>query len=76
MDHLPASEMGLSALIKPDAAEITLRVRASFALYLQHTPTHDQQVAIQDSPASRRMSLRSTTDPVTMDQSQPQLPKL
>ena len=43
VDHLPASEMGLTALIEPDAAEITLRVRATFALYLQHTPRHDQQ---------------------------------
>ena len=45
VDHLPASEMGLAALIEPDAAEITLRVRTTFALYLQHTPRHDQQVS-------------------------------
>ena len=45
VDHLPASEMGLTALIEPDAAEITLRVRTTFALYLQHTPRHDQQVS-------------------------------
>jgi len=45
VDHLPASEMGLTALIEPDAAEVTLRVCATFALYLQHTPRHDQQVA-------------------------------
>ena len=44
VDHLPASEMGLTALIEPDAAEVTLRVRATFALYLQHTPGHDQQL--------------------------------
>jgi hypothetical protein len=45
VDHLPASEMGLSALINATAPEITLRVRARFALYLQHTPTHEQQMA-------------------------------
>ena len=45
VDHLPASEMGLTALIEPDAAEITLRVCTTFALYLQHTPRHDQQVS-------------------------------
>ena len=45
VDNLPASEMGLTALIEPDAAEITLRVRTTFALYLQHTPRHDQQVS-------------------------------
>jgi hypothetical protein len=45
VDHLPASEMGLTALIEPGAAEITLRVCANFALYLQHTPRHDQQVS-------------------------------
>src|SRR5258708_2332565 len=37
--------MGLTALIEPDAAEVTLRVRTTFALYLQHTPRHDQQVS-------------------------------
>jgi hypothetical protein len=45
VDHLPASEMGLTALIGPDVAEVTLRVRATFALYLQHTPRHDQQLS-------------------------------
>jgi hypothetical protein len=43
-DHLPASEMGLTALIEPDSAVVTLKVRATFALYLQHTPRHDQQL--------------------------------
>src|SRR5258707_5675639 len=43
VDHLPASEMGLSALIDANATEIRLHVRSSFALYLQHTPTHEQQ---------------------------------
>jgi hypothetical protein len=43
VDHLPVSEMGLTALIDTDATQITLRVRSSFALYLQHTPTHEQQ---------------------------------
>ncbi len=45
VDHLPASEMGLTALIEPDSSEVTLRVRTTFALYLQHTPRHDQQVS-------------------------------
>lgn len=45
VDNLPASEMGLTALVEADATEITLRVRTSFALYLQHTPRHDQQVS-------------------------------
>lgn len=44
VDHLPASEMGLTALIEPEADEVKLRVRATFALYLQHTPRHDQQL--------------------------------
>jgi Helicase conserved C-terminal domain len=43
VDHLPASEMGLTALIKANAGTITLNVRSSFALYLQHAPTHEQQ---------------------------------
>jgi hypothetical protein len=43
VDQLPASEMGLTALIKPDVTEVTLQVRTRFALYLQHTPRHDQQ---------------------------------
>ena len=44
-DNLPASEMGLAALIEPDGTEITLHVRGTFALYLQHAPRHDQQLA-------------------------------
>jgi hypothetical protein len=43
LDHLPASEIGLTALIDPQAVTATLRVRAQFALYLQHAPTHAQQ---------------------------------
>lgn len=43
VDHLPASEIGLTALIAPTAPTITLHVRAQFAMYLQHTPTHDEQ---------------------------------
>ncbi len=44
-DNLPASEMGLAALIEPNGTEITLHVRSTFALYLQHAPRHDQQLA-------------------------------
>ncbi|MGH3402491.1 MAG: helicase-related protein [Streptosporangiaceae bacterium] len=35
----------MTALVEADADEITLRIRSSFALYLQHTPSHDQQVS-------------------------------
>ena len=69
VDHLPASEMGLTALIEPDAAEITLRVRTTFALYLQHTPRHDQQVshsgldpAVGDPPADDQPGQADTDD--------------
>lgn len=43
-DNLPASEMGLTALVKPEAAVVTLRVRVSFALYLQCAPRYEQQL--------------------------------
>ncbi len=43
IDHLPASEMGLTALVVPSDSRIRLRVRARFALYLQHAPTHAEQ---------------------------------
>lgn len=43
VDHLPASEMGLTALIDTTESIITLRVRAHFAMYLQHAPTHSEQ---------------------------------
>lgn len=43
VDHLPASEIGLSALIAAMGPTIRLRVQAHFALYLQHTPFHDEQ---------------------------------
>lgn len=43
VDHLPASELGLTALIAPIDPTIKLRVRASFAMYLQHAPLHDEQ---------------------------------
>lgn len=54
VDHLPASEMGLTALIEPDTTEIALKVRTTFALYLQHTPRHDQQVAHSGLDADAR----------------------
>jgi hypothetical protein len=44
VDNLPASEMGLTALIEADAPLVTLHVRSTFALYLQHTPRHEQQL--------------------------------
>jgi hypothetical protein len=37
--------MGLSVLIDPESTEVTLRVQAQVALYLQHAPTHAQQAA-------------------------------
>lgn len=43
IDQLPVSEMGLSVLISPDSAQVTLRVQSRIALYLQHAPTHAQQ---------------------------------
>jgi hypothetical protein len=45
IDHMPASEMGLTALIKPQNDRITLKVKAHFAVYLQHAPTHAEQAA-------------------------------
>jgi hypothetical protein len=43
VDHLPASEMGLTALIETSRDTIALDVTTRFALYLQHFPTHQQQ---------------------------------
>jgi hypothetical protein len=70
VDHLPASEMGLTALIEPDVTEVTLRVRATFALYLQHAPRHDQQVfhsgldtAAEDGSADDQPGQADTDDP-------------
>jgi hypothetical protein len=45
IDHLPASEIGLTALIDPTDNELRVRVQAQFALYLQHAPTHSEQAA-------------------------------
>jgi hypothetical protein len=45
IDHLPASEIGLTALIAPTDSNLRVRVRAQFALYLQHAPTHPEQAA-------------------------------
>lgn len=43
IDHLPASEIGLTALINPTDHELRVQVQARFALYLQHAPTHFEQ---------------------------------
>lgn len=43
IDHLPASEIGLTALVAPTDRSLTLQVRTRFALYLQHAPTHSEQ---------------------------------
>ena len=43
VDHLPASEMGLTALIETNRQTIELDVTTRFSLYLQHLPTHQQQ---------------------------------
>jgi hypothetical protein len=58
VDHMPASEMGLTALIEPHATEVTLRVRTAFALYLQHTPRHHQQLSHSglDTPGTRPLA--------------------
>src|SRR4051812_34313489 len=54
VDHLPASEIGLSALVEPESPELVLHVRSRYALYVQHAPAHAQQAAysglIAESP--------------------------
>ena len=45
IDHMPASEMGLTALIVPRNDRIALNIKAHFAVYLQHAPDHAEQAA-------------------------------
>lgn len=43
IDRLPASEIGLTALIAPTDTHLRLRISTQFAIYLQHAPTHAEQ---------------------------------
>jgi hypothetical protein len=51
VDRLPASELGLTALIAPHADQVVLNVRATYALYLQHTPSFEQQAERSGLPS-------------------------
>jgi len=73
-DHLPASEMGLTALIEPDSAVVTLRVRATFALYLQHTPRHDQQLSHSGLDTAVGDAAAGEQDPADTDGAEIRLP--
>ncbi|MDT3438736.1 helicase-related protein [Pseudofrankia sp. BMG5.37] len=55
VDRLPASEMGLTALVSACAETLVLKVSARYAIYLQHLPTHGQQ--------AERSGLSSADDP-------------
>jgi hypothetical protein len=44
IDQLPSSELGLTCLVDTRSKELCLEVTARFAIYVQHFPTHAQQV--------------------------------
>lgn len=44
IDQLPSSEMGLTCLVDPKEDSLELSIGATFALYIQHFPSHLEQV--------------------------------
>ena len=59
VDHLPASEMGLTALIEPDSSEVTLRVRTDLrSVPSAHAQTRPAGLPFRPGHSGRQPSAR------------------